>query len=125
MSNFEFLFANGVNINSYPCEWFDLLMPIRRKRQDNSNNVSVEDLTTWTNMKALLCNVGKGGGSYSRFVAFTIPDVAKHLGLYILNEISPTPQVEFKFASQLEDPVNGNDLCHEVFNGNEGSRRHR
>ena len=123
--NFDYLFANGININSYPCEWFDIFMPMWRKRHDNSNKVSVEDLTTWTNIKALLCNAGKGGGAYSRFVSFTIPDVAKHLGLYILNGISPTPQVELKFASQLEDPVNGNDLCHEVFNGKEGARRHR
>ena len=89
--NFEFLFANGSNINSHPCEWFDPFIPMRRKCQNNSNKVSVEDLTTWTNIKALLCNAGKGGRAYSRFVAFTIPDVAKHLDLHILNGISPTP----------------------------------
>ena len=27
--NFEYLFANGININSHPCEWFDLFMTMR------------------------------------------------------------------------------------------------
>ena len=55
---------------------------------------------------------------------FSITDLSKHLGLYILNGTSPTPQVELKSGRQLEDPVNGNDMCHEVFIGNEGVRRH-
>ena len=42
-----------------------------------------------------------------------------------MNGISPSPQVELKFASQFEDPVNGNDLCNEVFKGKEGIRRYR
>lgn len=47
-----------------------------------------------------------------------------HLALYLLHSISPSPQVEMKFRSQKEDPVNGSDLCTEVFGGN-ASTRHK
>ena len=29
VSNFKYLFANDINTNSHPCEWFDLFMPMR------------------------------------------------------------------------------------------------
>ena len=45
--------------------------------------------------------------------------------MYILNGISPTPQVELRLGRQLEDPVNGNDMCHEVFSGKGVVQRHR
>ena len=48
-----------------------------------------------------------------------------HMGLYVLQGVSPSPQVEMKFCSQNEDPVNGNDLCFKVFGGkSKGKRRH-
>ena len=49
-----------------------------------------------------------------------------HLGLYILNGIAPSPQVEMKFDSQTENPTNGNDLCHSIFGGmSKGKERHK
>ena len=51
-------------------------------------------------------------------------EVMAHLSLYILHSISPTPQVDFKFKLQGEDPVNENDLCFEVF-GKTGITRHK
>ena len=100
-------------------------MPMRRMRHNSGKKLSVEDLTTWTNLKAILNNAGTGGGIYPKFVPFSIEELASHLGLNILSGISPTPQVDLKFASQSEDPVNGSDLCNEIFNGKEGARRHR
>ena len=50
----------------------------------------------------------------------------KHLGLYILNGVAPSPQVEMKFSSQNIDPANGNDLCSIAFGGeSKGSQRHK
>jgi len=123
--NFEFLFENDIDIDSHPCEWFDLFMPMRKKRHNINAKYTVEDLTTWTNLKSLLSNAGSGGGAYPRFKPFSITDLTRHLGMYTLNGISPTPQVELKFGRQLEDPVNGNDMYHEVFSGKEGVRKHR
>ena len=84
----------------------------------------MDDLTAWLNIKAILLNGGKGGGKYSRFVSFTKLEVMAHLGLYLLHSISPSPQVEMKFKSEVEDPVNGSNLCSSVF-GKRGATRHR
>jgi hypothetical protein len=39
-----------------------------------------------------------------------------------LNKLSPSPQLEIKFSTQNNDPVNGNDLCNRVFGGSKGLR---
>ena len=51
----------------------------------------------------------------------------QHISLYLLQGLSPSPQVEMKFKSQVEDPVNGNDLVHQAFGGKSGRsvRRHK
>jgi len=41
-----------------------------------------------------------------------------------LQGLAPSPQVKYKFQSQAADPVNGNDLCHEVF-GKNAKKRHK
>ena len=38
-----------------------------------------------------------------------------NLALYLLHSISSSPQVEMKFKSEQEDPVNGSSLCNEIF----------
>ena len=77
---------------------------------------------TYSNMKALLCNAGNVGQEYSNFKPFTLEEVQNFLGLYMLNGLVPSPRLEFKFKSQIEDPISGNDLCHSVF-GNNAERR--
>ena len=39
----------------------------------------------------------------------------QHLGVYILNGISPSPQAEMKFDSQKKNPMNGRDFCFKAF----------
>ena len=47
-----------------------------------------------------------------------------HLGVYLLHGISPAPQIYMKFISSLGDPVNGYNLCNEIF-GRVGVTRHK
>ena len=84
----------------------------------------MDEYTAWLNTKALILNAGAGGGKYKNFKNFSSTELMAHLSIYLLHSISPTPQVELKFKSQLEDPVNGSDLCAEVF-GKNGSTRHK
>ena len=44
------------------------------------------------------------------------------VGLYILNRICISPRIQYKFKTQDEDPVNGNDLCSAVFGSNAEKR---
>ena len=50
-----------------------------------------------------------------------------HIGLYLLQGLSPSQQVEMKFHSQAGDPVNGNDFVHSSFGGkpSNSKRRHK
>ena len=67
------------------------------------------------------------GGKYNNFFDFTLDELAKHIGLYLLQGLSPYPQVEMKFYLQKEDPVNGSDLINCAFRGRSATRirRHR
>ena len=64
------------------------------------------------------------GGKYKGFVDFDKREFMSHLSLYLLHSISPSPQIDFKFKSEIEDPVNGSTLCNEVF-GKGGVTRHK
>ena len=57
------------------------------------------------------------GGKYHDFQSFTLPELMQHIGLYLLQALSPSPQIDMKFNSQKEDPVNGNDFVHNSFGG--------
>ena len=47
-----------------------------------------------------------------------------HLGVYLNHGISPAPQIEMKFNSSQYDPVNGSNLCNNIF-GRAGVTRHK
>ena len=72
-------------------------------------------------------NAGGLGGKYEDFVNFSTDELMKHIGIYLLQALSPSPQVEMKFHSQVEDPVNGSDLVHRSFGGIawKSEKRHR
>ena len=75
--------------------------------------------------KATYNGAGKGGTIYKDFVDFTVEELMQHLGLYVLNGISPCPQVEMKFKSASVDPTNGSDLCFGSFGANAERRQKR
>ena len=80
--------------------------------------------TRWTNIKAILMGAGEGPGSlYPDFAPFTAIELKQHIGLFILNSISPSPNINKKFQSQKVDSVNGYDIVsHAILNS---PRRHR
>jgi len=97
--NMDVLHSKGISINSHPADWFNVFMLIHSKRQAHPDEVSIADLTSWTNKKLLLMNAGSGGSIYPNCVQFSVDKVKKHLGLYIFHGIVPSPQVEMKFQS--------------------------
>jgi len=82
------------------------------------NKYGTDLWTTYTNLKGLLSNIGHNRRSYSRFKPFTPIEVIAHIGLIILNGLIPSMRFEYKFKSQIEDPVAGNDLCARIFGEN-------
>ena len=114
----------GLNCDSHPAMWFNLFMPKEKQRQANPDVVSLSDFTSWTNTKAVMENAGPGGVVYPEYVPFTNDELMQHLGLYIVQGLSPSPQVSMKFQSPTSNPVNGSQLVYESF-GKNAERRHR
>jgi hypothetical protein len=86
--NPDFIHANKLTVSSHPIQWFQALHP----------DVSV--WTTNTNFKVrIIANSGQAGHKYADYKIFRVAKIKQHLALYIINGLSPSPQVEMKFRS--------------------------
>ena len=121
--NMEWARKHKLDLDSHPVHWFQAFIPHKKR---NDDDFCIENLLTWTNMRAWLDNAALGG-KYSDFKNFTVDDIMKHIGLYLFQGLSPSPQVDMKFHPQGQDPVNGNDFICASFGGNVSAskRRHR
>lgn len=126
--NIEWCKAHNLDVKSHPVEWFEAFLPIRNKRGVTnayaSNAFSMENVLSWTNTKAQMQNAGLGG-KYPDFKFFSIDELLRHFGLYLFQGLSPSPQVEMKFSSTKEDPVNGSDFIFNAFGCKSGHARRR
>ena len=92
-----FLHDNNLDWTSRPHEWFAAFLP----------HSLVAKWTTFTNMKAGFQHAGKRGGPYkNEWTDFDPFELKKHIGVYILQGLSPSPQVNQKFRTQAQDSVN-------------------
>ena len=99
LPNLEFSESRGINTTSHPADWYNVLMPRSTRCQDKNGVTSIADFTSFTNKKAYLYNTGSGVTQYLEFEEFSVDEIMQHLGVYILNGLSPSPQVEMKFDS--------------------------
>ena len=54
--NIEHLFANDIYFESQPADWFDLFFPMKRTKETHAKAVTMDDITEWTNVKAIMEN---------------------------------------------------------------------
>ena len=85
---------------SKPSEWFDALIPLKRKPGDPATLVTIGDWATLMNKKAMLGNAGAAGGVYHDWKLFSPMEVRQFIALYILQGLSPSPQMKMKFVPQ-------------------------
>ena len=83
---------------------------MKRTKETHAKAVKMGDLTEWTDVKTMMANEGSRVGKYSGFVGFNKTELMLHLDIYLLHSISPSLQVEMKFKSDQEYPVNGSLL---------------
>jgi hypothetical protein len=117
----SFVSKHKLTSQSHPSEILDVFVPFHTNTYNKTTRgefLSIEDWTKYTNTKAILANAGQPGTIYPKFKPFTMSEIRQHLGLYILNGLNPSPSVEMKFKSALEDPVHGSDLCYNAFGPN-------
>ena len=103
--------------HSLPSEWVDAFMTRGFDKKGNIVGSLVHQWNTWTNAKAILANVGLDEQN-SRWDPFTVKEIKQYLGLFILNGLSVSPRIEYKFSPQYVDPINGYDLCAGIFGRN-------
>ena len=111
----DWLKTKNLDGTSSPADWFQAFLPVF---DGSCHRPWVSNAPFWMhkwakflNMKATSMGAGVQGGMYPDFKPFSYEDIEKHLALYILQTLNLSPQVEQKFASQANDPVQGNDLC--------------
>jgi hypothetical protein len=122
-ANIEWLKSKKLTSDSTPAQWIDALLPLKKRQGDSTGIVTVEEWATYTNLKAILLNAGSTIYQ-GTFVPFTPQEIRRFVALYILQGLSPSPQIKMKFLSQSMDPINGSDLCYRVF-GLNASKRHK
>ena len=118
----NFLLEKGLNESSKPQDWFNAFLPIFDGKSKNPQNVNTQFWTHkwafWTNQKAISCSAGVPCGVYPSFTPFSYLEIEHFLGLYILQGLNPSPQIDLKFYSQQMDPVQGKNLCYHIFGAN-------
>ena len=110
-----FIAKHKLTKKSKPHEFAKAFISLQSKYSPHENmarGFSFHNLTKWTNTKAINADAGRDGTTYKDFVPFNVQELRSHFGVYVLHKLSPFPCVEYKFKSQLEDPVNGNDYVH-------------
>ena len=122
-ANLEWLKQNKLTPDSAPADWINALLPLKKKLGDSPFTVSIEEWTTYTNLRAILTNAGSTV-YVGQYEPFTPQEIRRFLALYILHGLSPSPQIKMKFVGQAIDPINGSDLCFRVF-GRNAAKRHK
>ena len=83
----EYLFENVIRFDSHPVDWFNLFSPLKRVKDTHPKAITMDDMTAWLNLKAMIDNAGKWGGKYADFADFTKCELMSHLSLYLLHAI--------------------------------------
>ena len=117
-----FVRKHKLDVDSHPALWFDAFLPRMRKVQNNEVAYSMEHSLEWTNARA-----SQEAKYRKEFKNFQLEELMQHVGLYLLQALSPSPQVKMKFYSQCDDPVNRSDFVHSSFGSRPtmSVRRHR
>ena len=84
-----------------PAEYMEVFLPKKTHPYSRKGEyfISISQITKWTNMKEILENAGTN--CYKDFKEpFTPDEIQAHLGLCLLNGLSPSPRVEWLLNPQ-------------------------
>jgi hypothetical protein len=73
--------------------------------------VTVDDWKEYTNTRAAIKTIGSSFYK-GQCKPFTAIEIRQFIALYILQGLSPSPQIKMKFKPQAADKINGNDMCY-------------
>ena len=67
LPNLDFWESHGINTTSHPADWYNVIIPRSKRRQDKNGVTSIADFTSFTNKKSYLYNTGSGRTQYPDF----------------------------------------------------------
>ncbi len=114
--NGAFLNRYGISEKSHPMDWVNALLPMTPEsnkedpvkanvKADGTTKFAVSNWTIYANMKAIMCNTGEEGHIFPiKFKTFKHLDIMKMIGVYVLDGLSPTPQLVKKMQLQSKEP---------------------
>jgi Transposase IS4 len=114
---------HNLSVESQPQDWLEAFLPSYRSPQE-SGKFHTNAWSKFTNMKAQFSYAGTKDCYPEYNKPFSPREIEQHIAIYILNGLSPSPNVEMKFSSHEQDPIQGNNLIRRSFGPN-GVRRHR
>ncbi len=116
----DWLKKNKLTADSRPSAWKNALLPLGKKAGDPKEIVAVDDWKEYTNTRAAIKTIGSSNYK-GQFKPFTAIEIHQFISLYILQGLSPSPQIKMKFKPQAADKINGNGMCYQDF-GRDASR---
>jgi len=122
-ADLDWLKKHKLTVESKPSAWINALLPLEKKTGDPKEIVTIDDWKEYTNTRAAIKTVGSSLYK-GQFKPFTAIEIRQFIALYILQGLSPSPQIKMKFNPQAVDKINGNDMCSRIF-GRDASRRHK
>ena len=117
----DFLEQYSLVETSCPMDWFVAFMPqtpadnkedpaLPNVEGDKTAKFAVSNWTAHSNAKAMLNNAGRTGHIFAgKYKPFTNADIFQMLGVYILDGLAPSPQLQQKMQPQSKEPTHGND----------------
>ena len=119
----EFLKKHMLDEHSHPMDWFNALIPLTPSdniedaaaanvKGDRRTKFAMSNWAAYSNAKALLANAGEDGHIYAeKYKALTPFDINKVIGVYIIDGLSPSPQLGWKMQPQSKQPSHGCDFA--------------
>jgi len=119
--NNNFLRRYGLDKTSHPMDWSVAFMPqtlddnkenpaLANFKGDRTTKFAVSNWTASSNAKAVLIDAKQKGHIFAaKYKPFTNADIFQMLGVYIIDGIAPSPQLQQKMQPQLQQPMHGND----------------
>ena len=117
-----FLKKHGLNEFSHPMDWWTSIMPLTpadnledayaaNVKGDRVSKFSVANWCSYTNTKASIVNAGEPGHIFSgKYKPFSIRGFFQMIGVYIVDGLSPTPELTRKMQPQSKERTHGNDF---------------
>ena len=122
--NNAFILKHKLDNNSHPADWLRAFLPNSKSKGSPAHEFCTDKWTSYLNTRAMqdLAGIRERGGAYDTFIPFEPEEVEKHIALYIVQGLIPSPTLVQKVFPQVEEPIQGNDFIASAIGKGAGKR---